>query len=366
MPETILLTGATGHVGGALLPRLLARPATRVVVLVRARDAAHLDARRKSLAAGLGAAAERLEAVAGDVSAPGLGLHPADRAALIPELTAILHSAASVRFDMDAETAAAENIEATRSMLALAAEAAERGRLERYDQVSTAYVAGDRVGRVYEHERFVGQGFRNRYEWSKCEAEGLVEEAQARGLPTAIHRPSIIVGDSTTGATESFNVIYWPLRLYLSGWWRLFPGSPHCRVDIVPVDFVAEALDRLQADPGTVGGRFHLAVGDGAPTVEEMVGWIRAATGSGAIRYVEQGNYKRYFRPLLKPLFMTKRGAAIRRGGDAFMPYFVQNPLFDTTEAAAALPGLPPPRVRDYIERVVSFAVARDFGRAPR
>lgn len=359
---SVLVTGATGHVGTALLPLLAADGP--VIALVRARDDAHLVARRADLLAMMpeGFPAERLSLVRGDVTAPDLGLSDADRARLLADVTSIVHGAASVRFDLTAEAATRENVDATVSILALARELAARGRLARVDHVSTAYVAGDRTGRVYERELDVGQGFRNTYEASKCEAERRVRAAMVEGLPVAVHRPSIVVGDSRTGMTRSFNVIYWPLRVWAGGWWSLFPGRRDALVDIVPVDFVASAIARLRRDPATLGGTFHLAAGDDAATVEELEAELRRVVGGPKLRYVDQGTYVRWLRPLiLGPLQLTKRGRAIARGGRAFLPYFVANPRFDTTELRAALgEGAPP--VRAYLDNVLRYAVEQRFG----
>ena len=235
MRETVLLTGATGHVGTALLPLLTADPDVTVFALVRAKDEAHLAERAARL---VEVGGPRIVALRGDVTAPDLGLSTRDQERVAAEVTALIHSAASVRFDMPEDKAATENIASTEGMLALARRLADRGRLTRLDHVSTAYVAGTRLGRVLENECDEGQDFRNSYEWSKCQAEKKVRAAVAEGLPVAVHRPSIVVGDSRTGKTEAFNVLYWPLMLYARGWWRIFPGRPDTLVDVVPVDFV--------------------------------------------------------------------------------------------------------------------------------
>ena len=88
--------------------------------------------------------------------------------------------------------------------------------------VSTAYVAGDRVGVISEHDGDVGQTFRNTYEQTKLKAEQLVTDS---GLPAAIVRPSVIVGDSATGWTQAFNVIYWPLQAFARGLFPTVPGT---------------------------------------------------------------------------------------------------------------------------------------------
>lgn len=352
MFDRILLTGATGQVGAALLPRLLADPDVEVRAVVRARDAAHLAERGDALRRGL-AGGERLQVVRGDVTEPALGLHPD----ALDGVTSVVHSAAAVRFDLAEEDALAQNLGGTRAALAVAARIPG---LRRFDHVSTAYIAGTRTGRVYEAECDEGQGFRNSYERSKCRAEMV---ARAADLPVAVHRPAIVVGDSRTGETRAFNVLYWPLKIYARGWWRTFPGRPDCRVDVVPVDWVADSIAALRRDASTLGRTFHLAAGDDASTVEDLVARIRALTHGPELRYVDQRVYRTWVRPLLGPLRLTKQGAAIFRGGNVFMPYFVENPLFDTTNVRAALGDAGrAPRFLDYLETTVRWALERDFG----
>lgn len=362
MADTLLLTGATGHVGSALLPLLLADPDARVIALVRAKDEAHLAERTAALRAKVPGAEDRLTAVRGDVTAPGLGLSETDRAALEAEVTALLHSAASVRFDMPQDKAAGENIASTEGMLAFARALADRGRLRRLDHVSTAYVAGRRVGRVFETECDEGQEFRNSYEWSKCQAETRVRAAIAEGLPAAIHRPSIIVGDSRTGETQAFNVLYWPMMLYARGWWRLFPGRPDTLVDVVPVDFVADAIATLRRDATTLGKCFHLAAGDDAPRVDALAERLATALDRPPIRTIDPDFYLKWVRPAIRgPLSLTKRGRRILRGGGAYLPYFRANPLFDTTNLRSHL-GRGAPPVFEYVDRIVTYAKEQDFG----
>lgn len=366
MPDHVLLTGATGQVGRALLPRLLAHPARRVTALLRARDPAELQRRLDGLRAALPPDAHpaRLDAVAGDVGAPGLGLAPADRARVLEQADSVLHSAASVRFDLPDDAASAQNVQGTAEVLALARALAESGRLRRLDHVSTCYVAGDRQGLCLEEELDLGQGFRNSYERSKAQAEGLVRAAMAQGLPAAIHRLAIVVGDSQSGQTQSFNVIYWPLKLYLRGWWRTLPGDPAARVDIVPSDFVAEAMLRIYEAPGTLGRCYHIACGPEAPTIGALMEQVRALTGGPPLRVIPQDRYRRWVRPLLTPFFWTPRGRAIRRGGEAFLPYLAHNPVFDTTQARAVLGELRPPPVQGWLAPVLRYAQERDFGRS--
>lgn len=359
----ILLTGATGQVGAALLPRLLADPDAQVAALVRARDDAHLERRAEELSALAGPGADRLYVVRGDTTVAGLGVSPAERSELFAEVTSILHAAAAVRFDLPEEELVRQNVEATEAVLDFARSLHAHGQLRRFDYVSTAYVAGTRTGLCREDELDEGQDFRNGYERSKCAAEGRVRAAMARGLPATIHRPSIVVGDSHTGVTRSFNVLYWPLKVYLRGWWRTFPGHPETRVDVVPVDWLADAITFLRDDPASLGRTVHLCLGPTAPTVRDIEATIRRITGGPPLHYVDPDLYTRVIRPMLWPLFLSERGESIRRGGSVFLPYFKSNPIFDVTHRDAL--GVPvPPRVDDYLERVLRYAMERDFGRA--
>ena len=116
----------------------------------------------------------------------------------------------------------------------------------------TAYVAGERSDLVREDELVVGQGYRNTYEQTKAEAETLVR-SRLGSLPGVILRPSIIVGDSRTGVTSSFKMMYWPLKIYARRLWRTVPGYPDAVLDIVPVDFVADSVARLLFDEAALG-----------------------------------------------------------------------------------------------------------------
>ena len=129
-------------------------------------------------------------------------------------------------------------------LLALAGELDD---LRRLVHVSTAYVGGRHAGTFREDDLDVGQEFRNSYEQSKYEAE---LEVQASDLPLVVARPSIVVGDRYSGWTPAFNVIYWPLRAFARGMLDEVPANPDGVVDIVPVDYVADALVHLLARHG--------------------------------------------------------------------------------------------------------------------
>src|SRR5207244_3140089 len=137
----------------------------------------------------------------------------------------------------------------TRRMLDLAELCSGRGGLESFVHVSTAYVAGEADGSFGEGDLDVGQSFRNAYERTKFEAEVAVRE-RASTLPVQVVRPSIIVGDSRSGWTPAFNVLYAPLRAFSRGAYPMIPARRSAPVDVVPVDYVADAILALAGRPG--------------------------------------------------------------------------------------------------------------------
>ena len=173
------------------------------------------------------------------------------------------------------------NVEGTRRMLEFA-----RGchRLERFSYVSTAYVAGEPGGLFREDELAVGQRFRNPYERSKFEAE-LALRSEGRDLPLQILRPSIVVGDSSTGRTSSFNVLYGPLKAFARGAVPAIPARRDAPVDIVPVDYVADRVHEL-ATHGP-NGTFHLVAGpqrdDGRAAARDVLRGARPRRADRAV-----------------------------------------------------------------------------------
>jgi nucleoside-diphosphate-sugar epimerase len=364
----ILLTGATGFLGREVLVRLLAE-GREVLALTRPRspDAAEARARLEAIVADTapGTSTAGLSVAHGDVVEDGLGLAPWAEAWLAEGPVHVVHGAADVRFDLPWREIERQNVGGTRNVVALARKLAEAGRLHRLDYVSTAYVAGDRRDLAREDELDVGQRPRNVYERSKLLAEGVLRDAMAEGLPATVHRPSIIVGDSRTGRAASFKVLYWPMKIYATGRWRLCFGRPDATIDVVPVDFVAEAMVRLLGQEAAVGRTLHLAAGpEGQSTIGELAGLAERFFGGRPVRYFDPMIYQRWLRPIVKPLLGLVRPDVARRGG-VYLPYLIANPSFDTAGLRALLgpEGPAVPRVTDYFETIMRFARETDFGR---
>ena len=363
----ILLTGATGFLGGEVLARLAERESQPIYALVRAPDDRAAQARLGAVTETLGlnglAPGRRPVAVAGDIARPGLGLSPQRRRWLAGRTGRIIHCAASVSFTLGLEESRAINVEGTRRMLDLAELCVESAGLDSFLHVSTAYVAGTAEGRLGESELQLGQGFRNPYEQSKFEAEVLIRERSGR-LPVQVVRPSIVVGDSRTGWTSSFNVLYAPLRAFIRGAYPAVPARRSSPVDVVPVDYVADAIVALAGRPGEV---HHLTASGRASTVGEVIELASEHAGRPAPRVVSPALYRRAIHPVLVHSGPPSRRRALRRS-EVFFPYFAMRTEFDDTKARGALAplGIQPPPLRSYFGRLVEYAHAAHWGRGPQ
>jgi long-chain acyl-CoA synthetase len=275
--KVVFLTGATGHVGRNLIPVLLASKDTSLILLIRGNSDAEVKDRLNELLSSLAGtlnlsqARQRIQALRGDITHDRLGLLESQYEALALSVTHIIHSAAAVRFCNPLAEAREINVEGTKRVMALARLAWERGRLERVAHISTAYVSGNRNGLIREDDLDCDQGFLNSYEQTKFEAEMFIRKS-CPDLPWVIFRPSIIVGDSRTGITTAFNVLYIPLKYLARGIVRFLPGSPDTPLDIVPIDYVCRAVSQILFGAADCRSRtFHLCAG---PEMATTVGRV--------------------------------------------------------------------------------------------
>jgi len=271
----------------------------------------------------------RLRALCGDLTS---GVRAPDG-----EIDVVCHCAASITFDLPLEEAREINVEGTRAMLALARAAGAR----RFVHVSTAYVAGTHVGRFTED--MLGTEFRNTYEQTKCEAERVVGAVE--DMEVAIARPSIVMGESDTGWTPAFNVLYWPLRAFARGLFEQVPALPDGRVDVVPVDYVADGIAKLiETD---VTGTFNLVAAEEASTVEELSDLACTHFNRPRPPYAQTGG---------------SAGAAADQHGAVYLPYFDMEVVFDDTRTRELL-GLRAPKLRGYFDTLMDYADRSKWGK---
>jgi len=333
----VLLTGATGFLGQELLARFLERDDRHVYAIVRAEDSEAAAARLP--------AHDRLTAVPGDIERPGLGLDSTTADDLAERITTVLHCAASVSFGLGLPESRRINVDGTRRV----AELAERcTNLARFAYVSTAYVSGEPSGLFREDQLDVGQRFRNAYEQSKFEAEALLR-GRFGHLPLQVLRPSIIVGDSRTGFTSAFNVLYAPLKAFARGAIPAIPARRSSPVDIVPVDYVADTTYQLASNGGE--GTFHLVAGRNATTVGKLIDLSSQQLGRKPPTVLPPKAYYLALHPWLRRKFEGLRRLEV------YFPYFSMRVRFDDQRLG------PGPPVENYFPRLIEFAQAARWGR---
>jgi thioester reductase-like protein len=361
----------TGFVGMELLSRYLERSERPVYVLIRAPHSAAAEGRLhevlESLYGRTDAYADRIVAVPGNIESPGLGLGRAHRRLLSDEVTEIVHSAASVSFSLPLEDARKINVGGTQRMLELAHDCAlGRGGLRRFSYLSTAYVAGDHRGEFAEDQLDEGQGFRNSYERSKFEAERLVH-GYADHLPVQVFRPSIVVGERATGWTNSFNVLYPPLKAFARGAYPAIPARRSTPVDVVPVDYVADAVFELSARPLAGNETYHLVAGPEATNAGRLASMASRYFGRRRPWMIPPRIYRRLIHPLVVHRSEGRKRRALEQS-EVLFPYFAMRVRFDDKRARARLrpAGVRVSPLEHYFERLLDFAVGARWGRSAR
>jgi nucleoside-diphosphate-sugar epimerase len=357
-------------VGAPLLARYLRRGSSRVYVLVRAPS---IDEARRRGRLALHDVPEpfdptQVEFLAGDLCRPHLGLSPIVASQVQTEVAEIVHCAADTRFKAALEDARAVNVEGTRRVLAFA-----RGcpGLERMACFSTVHVAGMHTGTIRERFLTSEAGFVNNYECSKFEMEKLVE-AHVQHLPIAIYRLSTIVGNAADGRVTVFGAVHHALRLLYQGLVPMVPGRSGTLVDLVPLDFAVETVDRLLQQRFESGTVYHVCAGlRSASTLDELL--------TAALRALEEyrpaWRRRRIERPSIvdgETFDLLER--SVEASGNAILSNAVRSvgsfarqllypKVYDDANTRRALGGvLDTPRVLDYFPRVVRYCLQSEWG----
>jgi thioester reductase-like protein len=362
---SVFLTGATGTIGSAIVPRLLRAPSTSVSVLIRSRDDADLRTRFVGMLDYWGYApddpdAARIRPVRGDITMPGFGLSPQDFA-MLEETTHIIHCAASVKLNMSPADAHATAVVPIRTVLELGHRSARTGTLRKIDLVSTVGVWGRTPGDMPERRLPEVREFHNTYEAAKAEAERVVW-AEGDGLPITVHRPSMVVGERETGRVLHFQVFY-HLCEFLAGvrTFGLMPDLGVTRLDTVPVDWVADAICWSSQRADTAGRILHLCSGPSAaiplPDLQDRVRrlWSRRGRRLPALRPIDRRALERLAGVL--GVFVGSKGRRALRGLPAVLAYLAESQGFSNRDSSQvfAVAGLPIPAIESYLEPVLGF-----------
>jgi thioester reductase-like protein len=340
----VFFTGFPGFIGKRLVSRLLADdPEVRVATLVEEKMAE--DARK---CAEQFDASDRIEVITGDIGERDLGLDKETFERLTGEMTSAYHLAAIYNLAVPFDIAQRVNVEGTGNVLALCAKAEK---LDRLNYVSTAYVAGTRNGTVYEHELIMGQEHKNHYESTKFQAEVWVRALMDK-VPTTVYRPAIVVGDSQTGETQKFDGPYYILRTFQRmGRAPLAQfGRSEASFNVVPVDFIVDAIAAAAADPEAVGETLHLVDPDPVTAAELFK--------SLAHEYTDRDPKVRVPPKLVENSLRSKAMSKAFYGAPPESIQYLNHPVtFDTRRASEVLArhGVEIPKFQEYVANMVKF-----------
>ena len=346
--ETVFITGFPGFIAGRLVARLAAEGA-QLLLLVQPElvERARQDIAR--IVNEQAVAANSFRILQGDITAENLGMSVRELQTASAETTTIFHLAALYDLAVARDLGIRINAGGTRHINSFARRVRA---LRRYHYVSTCYVAGRRKGVILETELRHEAGFRNYYEESKHLAE-LEVEALKSELPVTIHRPSVVCGDSRSGETAKYDGIYYLIHYLLRmprfvSWLNI--GNRKVSLNLVPVDFVIEAMTALAQDDQSVGKTLQLA--DPLPlTTHELFNEIAREVNQSGSRITLPA-------PLVQFSLSLPPSPAITGLPHHAVPYFFLKQTYDTRQSKELLDarGIHCPPFSSYVSTIVDFA----------
>jgi nucleoside-diphosphate-sugar epimerase len=360
MNRTLLLTGATGALGVPLLAELLrTRVFGRIIVLVRGDPTAlHTTLLCELPGIDLGA----LITLRGELDTA----NTASALAALPKVDCVIHAAACTKFRTTVAQLTSVNVEGTRQILAWAA---AQPRPPRVLHFSTTCVAGQRIGEVAESPLPDDRGFVNDYERTKWQAEQFVA---ASPLQPEIIRLATVIGSARDGHLQRPGAFHTTLRWLYAGLLPMVPGDETTRLDLLPTELVTGFVLRLLARPPEPGGIYHVSNGAHGVPLGEMLDF---ATQKFAMRSPAWRGGQ-ILPPVLAPraAFEDFRLSIARsrdfifnqvlESVDSFLPELFYPKRYVTARAESVWGGaLLLPDWREWVGRVVDYALDTDFGR---
>ena len=349
---THFVTGATGFIGKRLVKKILARKGTTVYFLMRDVSVEKVAA----LLAYWGADESRAIAVQGDIAQAGLGIKPAERKKFDGKIKNFFHLAAVYDLKADAQTQALVNVDGTRHVVQFA-NAIKAGC---FHHVSSIAAAGMYEG-VFREDMFdEAEGLENPYFATKHESERIVRKEFKGAI--RVYRPGLVVGDSKSGEMDKVDGPYYffkliqKLREALPSWVPMV-GIEGGRINIVPVDYVVDAMDHIGHSKGLDGRCFHLVdpepmrVGDVLNTFAEAAHapLMSIRVNAALLGFIPKSIKKGLM--ALTPVRRVRNAVMKDLGLPDDMMQFVNYPTrFDQRETEAALKGsgISCPRLKDY------------------
>jgi thioester reductase-like protein len=359
----IFLTGSTGYIGAHVAANLLEQHGASLNLLVRARDsqeAAHRLWQAVQLHLDFPRFYEhlqtRLRIFCGDLTVPRFGLAADDYDRLIHTTDSVIHCAASLNRKSE-KSCLNVNLRGTLEVLLLAQKSNYYHGLRRFSQVSTVAVAGKRQDEVVREDQAIDweRSDYDPYARTKKFAEHMTRQLLPE-VPITIFRPSIVLGDSRYAETTQFEMV--KAFVFLADL-PVLPFRSKDKIDIVNVDFVADAVATLHQKENPLHDTYHLSSGVGSQTFRQLTSALAAARNKrGPI-----------FLPLLERPFTATISVLSNRhnslGYEAslmkvFMPYLVWNTVFDNTRVTEEL-GRKPALFSQYSYPLLKFSRETNF-----
>jgi Putative dehydrogenase domain of multifunctional non-ribosomal peptide synthetases and related enzymes len=399
--KVILVTGSTGFLGSAITQRLLVSGCKlRLLIRKRANNTSQISFGRESLIKELILGNEldeysqgqsrvigdqlnndkllhelffsNVEVYEGDITSNNLGLEKQEYKRLCNEVDEVFHCAAVTHFEMrGADEHVVVNIKGTENVLQFA----NSGKQKRLHYISTAYVAGKQNCIIYENEMTTEPLFNNEYERSKFVAEQLViEYAKSNDIPYTIYRPGIIVGDSRTGATCKFDNLYLFVKVLLNIENSFIknkseelddinirvPGDPDALINLVPIDYVADAIVAILKKRESIGKIYHIT-NPNPPRLCELRDLVMTILEIKGIDVKIDRELEKQSLSTVEKLFL--------RQTRSYYSYLFSRLRFDDSSTQAILKGtgvMCPTMTKELVAVLIDFAVTHNWGEGKR
>jgi len=349
----IFVTGFPGFLASELMIRLMKKDQTlRFLCLVQPKFKDLATKSIHTLSKQVPSATTQILLMEGDITEENFGISPVQFESInLASVTRIFHFAAVYDLSVEESLAKRVNIEGTRNVLHFAHKCPK---LECLDYVSTCYVSGRYAGTFLEDDLEKGQRFNNFYESTKYEAEKLVRAEMRDGLPAIVYRPSVVVGNSQTGETQKFDgpyfVMQWLLRQPKTAFLPRLPHPKCYSLNVVPSDYVLDAMTYLSSLSTSVGKTFQLA----DPHPQSIAETIASLGQACRRRVIGIPLPKRLAKWGLKTFPSIEQFLGIPSSA---LDYFDHPTRYDVSNTLSALEksGISCPHFSDYAPKLVGF-----------
>lgn len=359
----IFLTGATGYIGAHVAANLLEQHDATLNLLVRGRDSQDAAVRLwNALQLHLPFPKfyeylqTKIRIFRGDLTDPQFGLARDEYDHLVHMTDSVIHCAASLNRKSE-KSCLNVNLRGTLEVVQLARRAHYYHGLQRFSNVSTVAVAGKRSHEVVTEDRSIEweRSDYDPYARTKKFCEHMVRELLPE-IPLTMFRPSIVLGDSRYPQTTQFDMVR--SFVFLAGL-PLLPFRPHDKIDIVNVDFVADAIATLHMKRDPLHDIYHLSSGNDSQTFQQLTKALAAAQEKRGPLFlpVLEGSFSSVVNWLANRKGPIGHAAALMK---VFMPYLTWNTVFDNTRVTTEL-GRKPAPFSTYSFPLLKFSREHDF-----